>query len=310
MFFMLGTIALEATQLTDFSETHSAHYAEHAVIRGKPRLQAMGNNLNELNVSVRLHHTMGGVESRYQALIDAKAKQSALALIWGRGQYKGNYVITELSASTLFTDGYGNALARELDVKLKEFVGELNHGLLGEAISVGGKSLLGSILPDGLMNTLSNAKTIVNRAVNLYNEGKRIVDDVKNTVAMIRQVANDPVALLATIPQALSSVDGALGNFGTLSSMREMLSGASTAFAEVGDFAIGVGDIYQSLTEVRGYLHQGNSGTAWQSWVIPIENQLSSISDVTERLAPKVAKITTWIVLRTDEDTSHEQNVS
>lgn len=82
MYFMLGNIAFEPVNLTDFSETHSADFAEHAVLKGKPRLQAMGEKLTEFSLAIRLHHKIGGVESRYQALLAAKAKQEALALIW------------------------------------------------------------------------------------------------------------------------------------------------------------------------------------------------------------------------------------
>lgn len=123
MYFMLGDIALEAIDLTEFSETHAAEFAEHAVLKGKPRLQAMGEKLNELSFAIRLHHNIGGVESRYQALLTAKAEQQALALIWGRSKYKGDYVITQLTSNTLFTDKQGNALCREMTISLKEFVG-------------------------------------------------------------------------------------------------------------------------------------------------------------------------------------------
>ena len=109
MYFMLGNIAFEPVNLTDFSETHSGDFAEHAVLKGKPRLQAVGEKLTELSFAIRLHHKIGGVESRYQALLSAKAKQEALVLIWGAGKYKGNYVITDISSSTLFTDAKGNA---------------------------------------------------------------------------------------------------------------------------------------------------------------------------------------------------------
>lgn len=181
MYFMLGNIAFEPVNLTDFSETHSADFAEHAVLKGKPKLQAMGEKLTDLSFAIRLHHKIGGVESRYQLLLSAKAKQDTLALIWG-SKYKGNFVITDISSTTLFTDGKGNALAREMNINLKEFVGNGQAGLLGAALNVGGKSLLGSILPQGLVNTLSTAKRAVSRAVEIYQQGKRAVDEVRNTV--------------------------------------------------------------------------------------------------------------------------------
>ena len=42
MYFMLGNIAFEPVNLTDFSETHSADFAEHAVLKGKPKIASDG----------------------------------------------------------------------------------------------------------------------------------------------------------------------------------------------------------------------------------------------------------------------------
>ena len=53
MYFMLGSVAFEPVDLTDFNETHAADFAEHAVLKGKPRLQAMGEKLTELNFAIR-----------------------------------------------------------------------------------------------------------------------------------------------------------------------------------------------------------------------------------------------------------------
>lgn len=108
------------------------------VTKGKPKLQAMGEKLTDLSFAIRLHHKIGGVESRYQALLAAKAKQEALALIWGTGKYKGNYVITDISSTTLFTDAKGNALAREMNISLREFVGNGQNSLLSAALNVCG----------------------------------------------------------------------------------------------------------------------------------------------------------------------------
>ena len=141
MYFMLGNIAFEPVNLTDFSETHSADFAEHAVLKGKPRLQAVGEKLTELSFAIRLHHKIGGVESRYQALLSAKAKQEALALIWGAGKYKGNYVITDISSSTLFTDAKGNALAREMNISLREICRQWTKQPTGCGVKCGRKTL-------------------------------------------------------------------------------------------------------------------------------------------------------------------------
>ena len=205
MYFMLGKVAFEPVDLTDFNETHSADYAEHAVLKGKPRLQAMGEKLTELSFAIRLHHKIGGVEKRYQALLSAQAKQEAMPLIIGRGKYKGNFVITDISSATLFTDKFGNALAREMNITLREFVGDMDDNPLGAALNLGSNSLLGSILPEGALKALSEVKETVQKGAELFNQGRQIVDEVRNTIAIVRQLADDPMAALAYLP-------GVLGN--------------------------------------------------------------------------------------------------
>ncbi|HDL6032580.1 TPA: phage tail protein [Mannheimia haemolytica] len=304
MYFMLGNIAFEPVNLTEFSEQHTAEFAEHAVLKGKPRLQAMGEKLNELNFSLRLHHTIGGVESRYQALLEAKAKQAALALIWG-SRYKGDYVIVDISSTTLFTDGRGNALAREMQISLKEFVGDNDGGVLGEALNFGGGSLLGSILPSGAVTTLSQIKTAVSRGVELYNSGKRLVDEVQNTVAIIRQLKNDPATALAYLPAALANLDGALGHFGNLTGSSATLVGLQEKLPAAVVFSEEIGEIYQSLQTMRSSL--GNaSANSWDNWFTPAESALTEVTDSFDHLAKPVAKMTAWIVLRTDEEAEND----
>lgn len=304
MYFMLGNIAFEPVDLTEFSEQHAAEFAEHAVLKGKPRLQAMGEKLNELNFAIRLHHKIGGVESRYQALLSAKAKQGALALIWG-SKYKGNYVIVDVSSTTLLTDGKGNTLAREMQISLKEFVGDIEGGLLGEALNFGSNSLLGSILPSGAVATLSHIKTAVNRGVELYNRGKRLVDEVQNTVAIIRQLKNDPATALAYLPSVLGNLDGALDSFGEITGLSDTLDSVREILPAVGLFSQEIGEIYGNLQTMQNSF--GNAdGASWENWFSTAETALSDVSESFDNLAKPVAKMTAWIVLRADEEADND----
>lgn len=308
MYFMLGNIAFEPVNLTDFSETHSADFAEHAVLKGKPRLQAMGEKLTEFSFAIRLHHKIGGVESRYQALLAAKAKQEALALIWGTGKYKGNYVITDISSTTLFTDGKGNALAREMNISLKEFVGNGQAGLLGAALNVGGKSLLGSILPKGLTNTLSTVKSAVSRGVELYNQGKRAVDEVRNIVAVVRQLAHDPASALAYLPSTLANLDNALGGFGELVGMQSAFEGVRQYLPAISEFSRDVSAVYDDLQIMKQSFSRASADSEWNNWFTPADNALTEINERLDNSANSVAKMTAWIVLREDENVENEND--
>ena len=301
MYFMLGNIAFEPVNLTDFSETHSADFAEHAVLKGKPKLQAMGEKLTDLSFAIRLHHKIGGVESRYQSLLSAKAKQDALALMWG-SKYKGNFVITDISSTTLFTDGKGNALAREMNISLREFVGNSQNSLLGAALNVGGKSLLGSILPQGLVNTLSTAKRAVSRAVEIYQQGKRAVDEVRNTVAIVRQLAHDPSSALAYLPSTLANLDNALGSLGDVVGMQSALAGVRDFLPVVSEFSRDVSAVYDDLQIMKQSFSRASADSEWNNWFTPADNALTEINERLDNSANLVAKMTAWIVLREDEN--------
>lgn len=301
MYFMLGNIAFEPVNLTDFSETHSADFAEHAVLKGKPKLQAMGEKLTDLSFAIRLHHKIGGVESRYQSLLTAKAKQDALALMWG-SKYKGNFVITDISSTTLFTDGKGNALAREMNISLKEFVGNGQAGLLGAALNVGGKSLLGSILPKGLTNTLSTVKSAVSRGVELYQQGKRAVDEVRNTVAVVRQLVHNPATALAYLPSTLANLDNALGGFGELVGMQSAFDSIRQHLPAVSEFSRDVAAVYDDLQIMKQSFSRASADSEWNNWFTPADNALTEINERLDNSANSVAKMAAWIVLREDEN--------
>ena len=261
----------------------------------------MGEKLSELSFAIRLHHKIGGVESRYQALLAAKAKQDALALMWG-SKYKGNFVITDISSTTLFTDGKGNALAREMNISLREFVGNGQNSLLGAALNVGGKSLLGSILPQGLVNTLSTVKSAVSRAVEIYQQGKRAVDEVRNTVAVVRQLASDPASALAYLPSTLANLDNALGSFGDVVGMQSALAGVRDFLPVVSEFSRDVSAVYDDLQIMKQSFSRASADSEWNNWFTPADNALTEINERLDNSANSVAKMTAWIVLREDED--------
>ena len=297
MYFMLGSVAFEPVDLTDFNETHAADFAEHAVLKGKPRLQAMGEKLTELNFAIRLHHTLGGVERRYQELLGAKSKQAALPLIIGRGKYKGNFVITDISSVTLFTDKFGNALCREMNINLREFVGDIEDNPLGAALNIGGNSLLGSILPAGAVKALSQVKETVQKGVELFNQGRQIVDEVRNTVAVVRQLADDPMAALAYLPGVLGNLDGALGSFGELTGMSRLFEGIREVLPAISEFSQEANGIYSDLMVMKESLTLGkeSNGSNWDSWFKPADSALDDINERIDNAAAPVAEMTAWV---------------
>ena len=309
MYFMLGSVMFEPVDLTDFNEIHSADFAEHAVIKGKPKLQAMSEKLTELSFSIRLHHKIGGVESRYQTLLDAKANQQALMLILGAGKNQGNFVITDISSNTLFTDAFGNVLCREMSISLREFVGNPQQSLLGAALNLTGQSLIGSMLPSNLATAVTGAKAAVSQGLNIYNQSKRLIDEVVNTVSIVRNLSRDPMSALGYLPSILSGVEGALDGFGQLTGMQSAFENVRQYLGAVSQFANGTTKIYRNLQAIKENTSKA-SQTGWENWFTPVDVALSDMTETMTNLNKPIEQMTAFVISRTDEEGENEPNLS
>ena len=106
MFAMLGEVRFELLgSFTDLEETHGASYAKHEVLAGRPRLQAMGNELTQIRFGLKLHWKLGDVDAAYKGLIAAKEAQQAVSLVFGSGRFVGWFVVESLTAPCCRTAG-------------------------------------------------------------------------------------------------------------------------------------------------------------------------------------------------------------
>ncbi|UWZ92586.1 hypothetical protein HZ320_02395 [[Pasteurella] aerogenes] len=169
--------------------------------------------------------------------------------------------------------------------------------------------MIGSMLPQGLSSTLSTVKTVVSRGVEIYNQGKRAIDEVRNTVAVIRQLADDPISALAYLPGTITNLDSALENFGKLVGMQSGFEGVRQVLPVVAEFSRDVTAIYADLQQMKQNFSQANE-TGWEDWFIPSDNALTNINERVDNLNGPVANMTAWIVLRTDEENPNEREVN
>jgi phage protein U len=125
MFATLGKIAFSALSgFTSLQETAGTDFAEHALVRGKPRLQFMGERLDELNVGFGFYHWFCAPRRSLERLRKIKSQGQALALCFGNGDFRGYFVVTELEVNYEQTDGSGNITAVVGTLKLREFIGD------------------------------------------------------------------------------------------------------------------------------------------------------------------------------------------
>lgn len=125
MYAQLGTIRFEGLKgFTSLEETYGVSYAQHERINGKPRIQATGDALDTISFEMYLHADFTEPESDISAIETAMRGREVQRLILGNGRIVGNFVITNFTKSTLFTDNEGNIIEATLSVDLLEFFSE------------------------------------------------------------------------------------------------------------------------------------------------------------------------------------------
>jgi len=102
-------------------------YAQHPVIQGKPRLQAIGTKLAEVNFTISLNGSFGdNPEAVFSDLKDLADEQEPVLFMIGTGEYaipwQGLYVITELKPTIIRALANGGIMAMTVDVALLEWV--------------------------------------------------------------------------------------------------------------------------------------------------------------------------------------------
>lgn len=283
---LLGDIAFELLYAPhNLSENHQANFAQHEVLSGKPKLQAMGLGLVEIHLDLRLHHSLGNVEQRYQQLLSAKQQMKPLAWVLGNGQFQGHFVITEISSKTLMTDEQGLALARELSLRLKEFVGEVSENFIGEAVQIGSNMPLSSLVAmRNPVQFMDKQRGFLNKAVQMYQRARQIIDVVRNGVQMVRNFAHDPMSALAMLPNLALQMSNVVGGLREVLQDFPMLNNSNLWGSRVqvlSEFMAGLGTMATAFEQFLTITHATTASTL---------NQWINVSRESIERADKIAK--------------------
>ena len=76
MYAMLGDVRFELlNSFTSLEMEHAANFAKHEVLKGRPRLQALQNELTTLRFSLKLHWRLGNPDTAYQGLLWKRSRR-------------------------------------------------------------------------------------------------------------------------------------------------------------------------------------------------------------------------------------------
>jgi len=209
MWAILGEIEFEVIGSPSGSEQRfAATFAEHARIAGKPLVEAVGGELDEIAWTILLHERLHDVEARLRALREATAAQQPLALVMGDGTYLGPWIIVEGALTTQKTTASGRVVSAELQLTLREYTGEFTEPAPRPALAaIEANPAANPPVQPGLMTrtpqTPTAAQALIDAAKRTENALRRASDALQRArqlpfVAAVPQVSGVVAALKQT----------------------------------------------------------------------------------------------------------------
>lgn len=187
------------------SERTTADYAEHTRLQGKPCLQWVGAGLDELNLEITLHTSVGDPEGQLRQLKQAMAVHEPLPYVLGSGDYRGIYLITALDVTTRKTDGSGRLVAALLSLTLREYTGKYTKPLPVPRGLLGGENALGLVVNPNAQGGVA-ALPVVTPFQQALSQGKKAAGLLTQVMGVYHTVqgVRDPVTLMGQAPHLLS----------------------------------------------------------------------------------------------------------
>lgn len=215
MYAVLGDIEFELLVYWDgFDATFGMDYAEHARIEGKPGLQFIGEKLNEISISLIFNNHYCQPDVELARLHDAMVAHQALALVFGNGDYRGWFVITDIRATSQQTDGLGNVQSSSAELTLREYIGDPKNPLTPPAVSGDDPNIdswsddadddfPGSDLFEGLSDITEGLNEVAGALDDAEQAFDEVIDWVENNVEQVQSAIDD---ILRQLEEALDKV--------------------------------------------------------------------------------------------------------
>jgi phage protein U len=283
MYAQLGNIIFSGLKGFDaLSSKRETNFAKNEVIEGKPRLQKVGTNLEEVQLSIQFHASFCVPETEIAALEAIREAAEIVPLIGGSGEFWGNFVVQSITKDVLELGSQGNIKIAILNVSLLECE-------VADALAAAGLTAKFA----GIGNAANAALKVVN-AARIQSEAASIAKPVTRAKALATTVGNQITKAKAVASQATHYAKRAQDG---LKEMRGALTEANTALTEAKE-------VYQSTVRMKGAftdtqaaisativaLEAGNIDkalTANQSLQLAVSRTSSACSEVTNITATR-----------------------
>lgn len=230
MFAQLGDIIFSGPLGPSSQEIGtSVNFAQHALIDGKPRLQRVGSNLDELKLSMRLHVSFCTPEDELQKLYAYRDSSEELLYITGTGSLIGYFVIRAVNRNDVQQAPNGKIIEVMVDVELVEsfvpdrpaasieaaknsgFAIDTNDPQIAPAYiepitptaviskNLGETSALNTGMDTALKTAQSTPTQIQNKLKDVVGQAKDMKSALQDTITMVSQTTGDIAAKLSQL---------------------------------------------------------------------------------------------------------------
>jgi len=215
MWAILGEIEFEVIGSPSAAEHRfSATFVEHERISGKPRIEAVGGELEDIHWTILLHARVHDVDARLRAIREATAAQQPLALVMGDGTYLGPWVIVEGVVTTKKTDARGALVSAELQITLREYTGEFTQPTPRPGLAEVAANPSETPVQPGLMNRTEQILTDAQSLASAARQAENVIRSASRTLQSSQHLS--PATAIAQIPGILGSLGQAARSVATL----------------------------------------------------------------------------------------------
>ncbi|HCB1596887.1 TPA: phage tail protein [Citrobacter farmeri] len=292
MFAVLGDIEFELITYWDgFEATFGTDYAEHPRIEGKPGLQFIGDRLDEIQISLVFHQHYCEPDVELARLKTAQKAHQALALVFGNGDYRGWFVLTEVSATSEQTDSTGNVLALNATVTLREYIGDPKNPLKPPAIKkpVPVTGAVADAVPSP-----SGVAQLVRDGVNYAKKAQSVLQTTMSAVRIAQRMKDDPAVALTRVPGLM----GGLGSMSTsLGKSIPAFSELTSSMPEAITLARATSDAFSYVQDAQLTLSRVDSSNIAAA-LDTVAGQLDSASTTFTRMSPGLSTMAAKIMTR------------
>lgn len=239
-----------------------ANFVQQDLLTGKPRLQRLGTNLQEIKLKCKFHFSVTPYYKLEAAIKAAAENGEVLQWISGTGEAYGDFVIKEIEKKILKTDETGKDYAAEYDLVLIEYAGPgvaeqtkidlrkrafankvvtlpKTTALVSNPSDVAGKNIqvmkVQNVKVQKKLSLLSKGqmslKEFKRQVVPILGKIQKAKNNTDSAIAIAKNLKNAPslTSALSLVGVATDSLGLAVGNNGTLS----QISGAANDLSAV-----------------------------------------------------------------------------